>query len=59
MAQLAAVAGALGAALLLLARGRLTLIGGLALLALAEVGQFEGSLGTCNASDHAFTLRTR
>jgi hypothetical protein len=28
-------------------------------LALAEVGQFEGSLGTCNATDHAFTLRPR
>jgi hypothetical protein len=28
-------------------------------LALAEVGQFEGSLGTCNATDHAFALRTR
>ena len=38
MAQLAAVAGALGAALLLLARGRWMLLGGLALLALAEAG---------------------
>jgi O-Antigen ligase len=38
VAQLAAVAGALGAALLLLARGRLILLGGLALLALAEAG---------------------
>ena len=37
-AQLAAVAGAFGAALLLLARGRLMLLGGLALLALAEAG---------------------
>ena len=38
MAQLAAVAGALGAALLLLARNRVMLLGGLALLALAEAG---------------------
>ena len=38
MAQLAAVAGAVGAALLLLARNRLMLLGGLALLALAEAG---------------------
>jgi hypothetical protein len=38
VAQVAAVAGALGAALLLLARGRLMLLGGLALLALAEAG---------------------
>lgn len=37
-AQLAAVAGAVGAALLLLARGRAMLLGGLALLALAEAG---------------------
>ena len=37
-AQLAAVAGACGAALLLLARGRLLLLGGLTLLALAEAG---------------------
>jgi hypothetical protein len=28
-------------------------------LALAAEGEFEGSLGTCNAADHAFTLRTR
>jgi hypothetical protein len=38
VAQLAAVAGALGAALLLLARNRLMLLGGLGLLALAEAG---------------------
>jgi hypothetical protein len=38
VAQLAAVAGALGAALLLLARGRLMILGGLVLLALAETG---------------------
>ena len=38
MAQLAAVAGALGATLLLLARNRLMLLGGLALLAVAEAG---------------------
>jgi hypothetical protein len=38
VAQLAAIAGALGAALLLLARNRLMLLGGLALLALAEAG---------------------
>ena len=38
VAQLAAVAWALGAALLLLARGRWMLLGGLALLALAEAG---------------------
>jgi len=38
VAQLAAVAGALGAALLLLARNRVMLLGGLALLALAEAG---------------------
>lgn len=38
MAQLAAIAGTLGAALLLLARGRLMLLFGLALLAVAEVG---------------------
>ncbi|MBA3262374.1 MAG: O-antigen ligase family protein [Thermoleophilaceae bacterium] len=37
-AQLAAVGGALGSVLLLLARGRLTLLGGLALLAAAEAG---------------------
>jgi O-Antigen ligase len=37
-AQLAAIAGALGAALLLLARGRLPLLAGLALLAVAEAG---------------------
>ncbi|MEA2453877.1 MAG: hypothetical protein QOI45_139 [Thermoleophilaceae bacterium] len=37
-AQLAAVGGALGSVLVLLARGRLTLLGGLALLALAEAG---------------------
>ena len=28
-------------------------------LALANEGEFEGSLGTCNAADHAFTLRPR
>ena len=28
-------------------------------LALAAVGAFEGSLGTCNATDHAFALRPR
>jgi hypothetical protein len=38
VAQLAAVAGALGGALLLLARNRVMLLGGLALLALAEAG---------------------
>ena len=38
MAQLAALGGALGAALVLLARGRLALLGGLALLAVAEAG---------------------
>jgi hypothetical protein len=38
VAQLAAVAGAVGAALLLLARDRLMLVGGLALLAFAEAG---------------------
>jgi hypothetical protein len=38
VAQLAAVAGALGATLFLLARNRLMLLGGLALLALAEAG---------------------
>jgi hypothetical protein len=37
-AQLAAVGGALGSVLVLLARGRLTLLGGLAVLALAEAG---------------------
>jgi hypothetical protein len=37
-AQLAAVGGALGSILVLLARGRLTLLGGLALLAAAEAG---------------------
>jgi O-antigen ligase len=37
-AQLAAIAGALGAALLLLARGRPTLFAGLTLIALAEAG---------------------
>jgi O-antigen ligase len=37
-AQLAAVGGALGAVLVLLARGRFTLLGGLALLAAAEAG---------------------
>ena len=38
MAQLAAPVGALGAALLLLARGRLMILGGLLLVALAEAG---------------------
>jgi O-Antigen ligase len=38
VAQLAAVAGALGGALLLLARNRVMFLGGLALLALAEAG---------------------
>jgi hypothetical protein len=38
VAQLAAIAGALGATLFLLARNRLMLLGGLALLALAEAG---------------------
>ena len=28
-------------------------------LALADIGGFEGSLGSCNATDHAFALRTR
>jgi hypothetical protein len=28
-------------------------------LALAGLGEFEGARGTCNAADHAFTLRTR
>jgi hypothetical protein len=28
-------------------------------LALANEGEFEGSLGTCNAADHAFSLRPR
>ena len=28
-------------------------------VALAALGEFEGSLGTCNATDHAFSLRTR
>src|SRR5919108_4910528 len=37
-AQLAAVGGALGSVLVLLARGRLPLLGGLAVLALAELG---------------------
>jgi O-Antigen ligase len=37
-AQLAAVGGALGAVLLLLARGRLTLLAGLAVVAVAEAG---------------------
>ena len=37
-AQLAAVGGALGSVLVLLARGRLTLLGGLVVLALAEAG---------------------
>jgi O-antigen ligase len=37
-AQLAAVGGALGSVLVLLARGRLTLLGGLAVLAIAEAG---------------------
>ena len=37
-AQLAAVGGALASALLLLARGRWTLVGGLVLLAAAEAG---------------------
>ncbi|MEA2419699.1 MAG: hypothetical protein QOE60_1905 [Thermoleophilaceae bacterium] len=37
-AQLAAVGGALGSVLVLLARGRLTLIGGLVVLAAAELG---------------------
>jgi O-antigen ligase len=44
-AQLAAVGGALGAVLLLLARGRFTLLAGLALLAAAELG-LGLSLGT-------------
>src|SRR4029450_2824682 len=38
VAQLAALVGAFGAALLLLARNRLMLLGGLGLLALAEAG---------------------
>ena len=38
LAQLAAPVGALGAALLLLARGRLMILGGLLLIALAEAG---------------------
>jgi hypothetical protein len=38
VAQLAALAGALGAALLLFARGRLMLLGGMVLLAAAEIG---------------------
>ena len=38
VAQLAAVAGAFGAAALLLARNRLMVLGGLTLLALAEAG---------------------
>src|SRR3954454_11702224 len=37
-AQLAAVAGALGSAIVLLARGRLPLLAGLVLLAFAEAG---------------------
>src|SRR3954462_1370096 len=37
-AQIAAVGGALGSALVLLARGRLPLLAGLVLLALAEAG---------------------
>ena len=37
-AQLAAVGGALASALVLLARGRLALLGGLLLLAAAELG---------------------
>ena len=37
-AQLAAVGGAVGAVLVLLARGRLTLLAGLVLLAAAEAG---------------------
>jgi hypothetical protein len=37
-AQLAAVGGALGSVLVLLARGRLTLLGGLVVLAIAEAG---------------------
>ena len=36
--ELAAVVGAAGAALILLGRGRLMLLGGLALLAVAELG---------------------
>ena len=44
-AQLAAVGGALGAAVLLLARGRLTLLAGLVLLSAAELG-LALSLGT-------------
>lgn len=44
-AQLAAVGGALGSVLVLLARGRLPLLAGLAVLALAEVG-LAASLGS-------------
>jgi hypothetical protein len=46
-AQLAAVGGALGAVLLLLARGRLTLLAGLVVLAAAEAG-LALSLGTAS-----------
>lgn len=50
VAELAAAAGALGAALLLLARGRLMVIGGLVLLAVAEAGLVR------DLSDHGHRL---